>query len=511
MNISELLARNARKYPHKDVIIEGNVSLSYADVDRTVNRLASSLKRLGIRQGDKVVIYMPNTKEFVYAYFAVLRLGALVVPTNARLVAEEMRYIIQHSEAKAVIAHDWIYKELQALVGELDVVWIKTGEEQDGWLSLAALIAEGASDEIRCSLNEDDEAAILYTSGTTGRPKGVLFTYRNILTVATMMALETKMSKESRLLHMMPLSHSAPLHLFFIGGMYVGATHVLSPSFSPEALLTLVEQQQITHFFGAPVAYLLTAKHPHIHHHDLSSVQYWTYGGAPLSKNEVLFIKEQFRTNRLMCLYGLTESGPNGIYLAPHEHETKAGSVGKDAALHCEVRIVDENGNDVPPGEIGEVILSGEGTMKGYYKNKEKTAETLKNGWVYTGDLARRDEDGYIWIIDRKKDLIISGGVNVYPKEVEDVLKTHPYIVDVAVVGVPHPEWGETVKAFIVPSQPIEDLAEECKRFLKGKIAEYKIPRLYEEISELPRNATGKVLKQVLKTRGIANENIARS
>jgi acyl-CoA synthetase (AMP-forming)/AMP-acid ligase II len=296
--------------------------------------------------------------------------------------------------------------------------------------------------------------------------------------------------------------------LFFVGGTYVGATHVLAPTFSPEALLQLVEQHEITHFFGAPVAYLLAAKHPRLHEYDLSSVRYWTYGGAPLSRNEVLFIASKFRTDRLMCLYGLTEAGPNGTYLSPEEHDAKAGSVGKYAALHCEVKIVDDHGKEVPTGEIGEIVLRGESVMKGYYKDEEKTKETIKNGWLYTGDLARRDEDGYIWVVDRKKDMIISGGVNIYPKEIEDVLRTHPAIADVAVVGVPHPEWGETVKAFVVVSQPLENLADECKRFLEGKIADYKIPRLYEQIDELPRNATGKVLKQVL--RGKHDETAAR-
>jgi acyl-CoA synthetase (AMP-forming)/AMP-acid ligase II len=508
MNISELLARNARKFPDKTAIIDGDIELSYVEVDRMVNRLASSLSRLGICQGDKVILYMPNTKEFVFAYFAVLRLGAIVVPVNARLTAAEVKYIIDHSEAKAVIAHDWIYQELASLVGHDDAIWIKTGEAKDGWTSLSELIAAGETETIVCPLKEDDEATILYTSGTTGKPKGVLFTYRNIFAVATMMVIETKMDRHSRILHMMPLSHSAPLHLFFVGGTYVGATHVLAPTFSSEALLQLVEQHEITHFFGAPIAYLLAAKHPSLHEYDLSSVRYWTYGGAPLSRNEVLFIASKFRTDRLMCLYGLTEAGPNGTYLSPEEHAAKAGSVGKYAALHCEVKIVDDHGKEVPTGEIGEIVLRGESVMKGYYKDEEKTKETIKNGWLYTGDLARRDEDGYIWVVDRKKDMIISGGVNIYPKEIEDVLRTHPAIADVAVVGVPHPEWGETAKAFVVVSQPLENLVDECKRFLEEKIADYKIPRLYEQIDELPRNATGKVLKQVL--RGKHDETAAR-
>lgn len=200
-----------------------------------------------------------------------------------------------------------------------------------------------------------------------------------------------------------------------------------------------------------------------------------------------------------MCIYGLTEAGPNGTYLSPEDHAHKAGSVGKRAALNCEIRIVDENGKDVKPGEIGEILLRGEGNMVGYYKNEEATKETLKDGWIYTGDMAKFDEDGYIWIVDRKKDMIISGGVNIYPAEIENILKTHPDIVDVAIIGVPHPEWGETVKAFIVAKKPIQNLDIVCKEFLKDKVAGFKIPRLYEQIDELPRNATGKILKQPLR------------
>jgi len=511
MNISELLARNARKFPKKRAIIEGSTVLSFSELDKLVNQLASSLKRHGIRKGDRVVLYMPNTQEFVISYFAVLRLEAIVVPVNARLTASEVQYIIKHCEAKAVIAHQWIFKELQSLVPTINLLWIKTGDEQDRWLSFDRLITEGDPKPIPCTLKEDDDATILYTSGTTGRPKGVLFTYRNILTVSIMMALETKMDKNSRILHLMPLSHSAPLHLFFIAGMYVGATHVLSPTFSPETLLELTSKHQITHFFGAPVAYLLTAKDPQTSQYDLSSVKYWVYGGAPLSKNEVMFIQKMLKSDRFMCVYGLTEAGPNGTYLSFEEHQNKAGSIGKEAALGCEIKIVDEKGREVPAGEVGEIILSGEGTMKGYYKDDVKTAETLKNGWLYTGDLARRDEEGFIWIVDRKKDMIISGGVNIYPKEFEDVLKEHPQISEVAVVGIPHPEWGETAKAFVVTSQSIHNLEEECKRFLKGKLADYKIPRVYEKLSELPRNATGKILKEVLKKRGTLDETVTGS
>ncbi|MBO8155819.1 MAG: long-chain-fatty-acid--CoA ligase [Bacillaceae bacterium] len=500
MNISELLARNARKFPNKEGFVSGKERFTYKDVDQKVNQLANALNEKGITQGDKVILFSPNTMDFVYSYFAVQRLGAIIVPINAKLTTEEIRYILEHSEAKALIGHELLWAQVIPLVEEYPILWITTGKpSHPGVEILNDVIESGSNAPIESALKEDDLSTMLYTSGTTGRPKGVLLSQRSALTVATMMCIETGMNDDSRILHMMPLSHSAPLHLFFVAGTYVGATHVLAPTFTPDLLLQLVSTEKITHFFGAPVAYLLTAKHPEIEQYDLSSVKRWIYGGAPLSKMEVQFVQEKFQTDQLMCVYGLTEAGPNGTFLSPEDHQTKAGSIGKRAALNCEVRIVNAEGEDVEPGEIGEIILRGEGNMAGYYKDDEKTKEAIKEGWLYTGDMAKFDEDGYIWVVDRKKDMIISGGVNIYPKEIEDTLKTHPAIEDVAVIGTPHPDWGETVKAFVVASEPMENLEQTCKDFLKGKLAKFKIPRVYEQIDELPRNATGKILKHQLR------------
>lgn len=501
MNVSELLARNARKYPLQEAVIDGAVRLTYQQLDQTVTCLAHQLLSLGVEKGDKVVLYSLNCKEFLYVYFAVLRVGGVIVPINARLTANEIDYILDHSDAKLMVAHEALFEAVKELPTRHQMTWVKTGEAVDTWLSLDQLIRDGNTTPIECELTEDDEATILYTSGTTGKPKGVLFTYRSLLTVATMICIEMKVESASRFLHMMPLSHSAPLHLFLLAGTYVGATHVVCPTFTPDLLLQLASRERITHFFGAPIAYLLTANHPEIDQYDLSSIQYWLYGGAPLGQQEVKFVKMKFKTSNLMCLYGLTEAGPNGTLLQPEEHDQKPGSVGKRAALNCELRIVDDQGQDVGTDEIGEILLAGEGTMKEYYKNPEETEKTLKDGWLYTGDMARRDEDGYIWIVDRKKDMIISGGQNIYPKEIEDTLRQHPAIVEVAVVGVPHPEWGETVKAVLVLREQAEEaaIAEECKRFLSDKLAAYKIPRFYQIMKELPRNATGKILKTQLR------------
>ncbi|WP_339162941.1 long-chain-fatty-acid--CoA ligase [Siminovitchia sp. FSL W7-1587] len=499
MNIPNLLAVMSGKYPNHEGIVTPEERITYSEWNRQVNQLAHSLRNIGVKPGDKVILHLPNVKEFLYAYFAVQRIGAITVPVHPKLVRREIDYILGHCEASVFITHHMLFEQVSGLPEETGLLCIKTGETVGGWLSLDSLIAEGSPDDIECGLSEDDEASILYTSGTTGEPKGVLFTYRNILTVAVTISVEMCLKPESRILHMMPLSHSAPLHLFLMAGTYVGATHVLVPSFTPELLLETVQREQTTHFFGAPIAYLASSRHPEIYKYDLSSMQYWVYGGAPLSEKEIARVQAQFGTENFTCVYGLTEAGPNGTILGLDDHKRKSGSIGKRAALHCEIRLVDDQGKDVQRGEVGEIILRGAGTMKGYYEDEGKTREVVKDGWLYTGDMAKQDDDGFYWVIDRKKDIIISGGVNIYPQEIEKILIIHPKVADVAVVGVPNPDWGETVKAFIVAKEPFADLAAECTEFLQGKIADYKIPKRYELLEALPRNATGKLLKKQLR------------
>ena len=412
------------------------------------------------------------------------------------MTLSEVEYILDNSEAKVFIAHELLFDSIKELTS--DLVLIKTGEATNNWISFDSVLDEDDS-TIECDLPDSSESTILYTSGTTGKPKGVLFSYKNILTVAQMICVEMEIKPESRLLIMMPLSHSAPLHLFFMAGIVVGATSVFVPTFTPDLLIDTVEQEKTTHFFGAPVAYLLTANHPKMKNADLSSMKWWIYGGAPLSKPEVEFVQKAFKTDNLVCVYGLTEAGPNGTLLSGSEHLSKAGSIGKRAALHAEVKIVNAEGEEVQPDEVGEILLRGEGNMLGYYNNEEATKEAFIGDWLKTGDLATVDEEGFMWIVDRKKDLIISGGVNIYPKEIEDVLVTHPAISEVAVVGVPHREWGETVKAYFAASEQLDP--DEVKHFAIDKLAQFKVPRLYEQVDALPRNSSGKILKQPLRKR----------
>lgn len=496
MNSSNLLETNARKYPNAEAVVCMGERLTYRELDTLVNQFSHALRSEGIRQGSKVALFLPNVKEFVIAYFATQRLGAVVVPINVKLTVEELRYILEHADAEALIVHDMVFEAVKELEAP-SLVLIKTGAATASWKSFEELISNQSTEPISCKMTEDDHSTILYTSGTTGQPKGVLFSYRNILTVASMIAMEMEVKPESRILLMMPLSHSAPLHLFMMSGMMVGSTLVLAPTFTPELLLSTVEREKTTHFFGAPVAYLLTATDPRIQETDLSSMKWWVYGGAPLSTPEIKKMQAAFRTKNFICVYGLTEAGPSGSLLFADEHEKKAGSIGKRAPHFAELRIVNDEGEDVPSGEVGEIIIKGEGNMLGYYKNEEATKASFFGEWLKSGDLAKRDEDGYVWIVDRKKDLIISGGVNVYPKEVEEVMLQFPGIHEVAVIGVPHETWGETVKAVYAASVQINE--DELQEFIGKHIAKYKVPRIYEQVEALPRNASGKILKQTLR------------
>lgn len=495
MNISTLIAHNAFKYPMKEAVVDPYKRYSYKQLNDKVNRFASQLVAQGFSKGSKIIIFMPNVVDFAVVYFAIQRIGAIVVPVNAKFTQPEIEFIIDHAGADALIAHELLFEQVKGLSSRTTL--IKTGAAVEGWLSLEQMIDAGDDMSITCDLKEDDESTILYTSGTTGDPKGVLFSNRNILTVATMIAVEMEVKPESRILLMMPLSHSAPLHLFFIAGCFVGATNVLVPTFTPDLLIDIVEREKTTHFFGAPVAYLLTAKHPQIGMRDLSSMKWWVYGGAPLSADEVTMIQQAFKTNRLTCVYGLTEAGPSGSLLFAEEHGEKTGSIGKRSPLHTELRIIREDGEDVAIGEVGEIILRGEGNMIGYYNNPQATEEVFFGDWVRSGDLARFDDDGYIWIVDRKKDVIISGGVTIYPKEVEDALLLYPSLQEVAIIGLPHPEWGETIVAYFAATERIA--IEQLKEFLAQRLAAYKIPKIFEQMEALPRNASGKILKRQLK------------
>lgn len=491
-NIVAALERNALKFKDRLALRypAGNITLTWGELYQRTGSLAQYLREQGISKGDSVALLIPNRPSFVIALFAIFRLGARAVPINVRLTPTEINYILDNSDAVALLC-DQELKEtgLQAAEG-LKLRLVETVDKLEG---LAGSYQGTGSDY---SINSGDTAEILYTSGTTGKPKGVVLSHSALTAVATMFAYEMEIRPSSRMLILMPLTHSAPLNLCLLGAVYAGAAVVLG-DFTPQNLLGLAAQEKTTHFFGAPVAFLLAAQLPDLANYDLSSMKYWIYGGAPMSKEAVLKI-QQILPGQLVGVYGLTEAGPNGVALYHHEHEHKAGSLGRYGTFNAALKVVDDQGREVAPGEAGEIIIKSASVMDGYYKNQEATAEALKGGWLYTGDIAMIDEEGYLWILDRKKDMIISGGVNIYPKEIEDVLTLHPGIADAAVIGVPHPEWGETVKAVLVAKGEAPS-PEEVQAFCSKHLAKFKIPKIIEFVEMIPRNASGKILKHILR------------
>lgn len=491
-NIVAALERNALKFKDRLAVRypAGNVTLTWGELYQRSSSLAQYFREKGINKGDSVALLIPNRPSFVIALFAIFQAGARAVPINVRLTPGEINYILDNSDAVALLCAEELKDTgLKAAEG-LNLRLVDTVENLETMAGSYQTIGSGDS------INSGDTAEILYTSGTTGKPKGVVLSHGAVHAVATMFAYEMEIRPASRMLILMPLTHSAPLNLCLLGAVYAGAAVVLG-DFTPQNLLGLAAQEKTTHFFGAPVAFLLAAQLPDLANYDLSSMKYWIYGGAPMSREAVLKIK-QILPGQLVGVYGLTEAGPNGVALYHHEHEQKAGSLGRCGTVNSALKVVDEQGREVAPGEAGEIVIKSASNMDGYYKNPEATAEAIKDGWLYTGDIARIDEEGYLWILDRKKDMIISGGVNIYPKEIEDVLTMHPGIADAAVIGVPHPEWGETVKAVLVAKGEAPS-PEEVQAFCSQHLAKFKIPKIVEFVEMIPRNASGKILKHVLR------------
>ena len=490
ITVHGVLERNARKYPKKEAFITSSNRLTYADMNKNCNRLARFLQAQGINQGDRVAIMSRNNEHFFYAFFSLMKMGAVPMPTNIRLTPNELVAILKESNAAGIFYEDELQEKVLVANDLLQLRHIVSIQ------NAAQLASDYPEDNLDLPIDSREVCEILFTSGTTGTPKGAVFNHERILAVATAVSINFSLSNEDVMLTLMPLSHSAPINTFFMSGLYCGASHVIG-DFTPKTFLKLIQQEKTTFSFAAPVAYLLSSQDPDIDQYDFSSMRVFAYGGGPLALASYKRVKEAFKNENFYQVYGLTEAGPNGILLHPQEHLTKAGSIGKYPTVNMELKIVHPDGSETRPNEYGEILLTGDSLMLEYDGKPEETAAAIKDGWLYTGDIAYKDEDGYVYIVDRKKDIIISGGVNIYPREIEEVLARHEAVSESCVVGVPHPEWGETVKAVIVPKGTVTE--EELRAFAGAYLADYKCPRLYSFVEELPRNASGKILKQQVK------------
>ncbi|KJR47953.1 Long-chain-fatty-acid--CoA ligase [Desulfosporosinus sp. I2] len=495
-----VIERNARSFPEQTALRypPEDLTLTWKALHSEALWLASFIQSHEVG-AEKIALLSPNRPEFVLGFLATMVVKGVTIPINVRLTSREISDILT-SAGICVLLYEESMNSIAMEMKQLgfNIINISSALHNRKKDDLVFQSEVAATNELYSSDSEGSELAeVLYTSGTTGQPKGVMLSHQAILAAAKIMAYEAGIYAGDNCLILMPLTHSAPLNLFLWGAFWSGASITLG-DFTPQTLLDYAANEKTTHFFGAPVVYQLISRIPNLQDWDLSSMKVWVYGGASVGADQIVHWQTKL-TGKWMGVYGLTEAGPNGSALRPQEHGTKTGSIGRRGTTNTEIRIVREDGTDTTPDEAGEIIIRSESLMSGYLNNPSATAEVLRSGWLYTGDIARRDKDGYIWVMDRKKDMIITGGVNVYPKEIEDVLSTHPNILDLAVIGIPHSDWGETILVKLV-TRPGENLTlTDIRDFCRDKLADYKIPRSISIVDILPRNASGKVLKHVLR------------
>ena len=478
--------------------------VTYREYDCRVNRLANALLALGCRKGEKVATLSLNTIPLCESYFAVWKIGAVLVPLNPRLRGPELTDMMDHSDA-AFLIYDETFKEvvesIRPRLPKVKVYVMSGRETPPDTLSFERLKETHHDREPKVEVTEDDDFAIVYTAGTTGEPKGVVLTHRNyiwgILNQLTTYPHTGETHDKSLLVF--PIAHTGGL-IGFTTHITRGATCVLMKAADLRSILHAIEKEQITTLGMVPALFNALSQAPFLEEYDRSSVRLVGSGGAILPEDTKKKIPVIFPKASIFDTFGMTEcSGPISI-LRPEDVFRKVACVGKPFPHH-EVRIVDDSRDDVPPGQVGEIIVYGPTVMKEYYKDPETTRMAIVDGWLYTGDLGRVDEEGYIYIVDRKKDIIISGGYNIYPKEIEEVLYSHPKVAEAAVIGVPDDRWGEAVKAVVVCKPGLLAAEEEIIDFCKGKLASYKKPTSVDFVESLPKNSVGKVLKRELRER----------
>jgi len=491
MNLARLGEENVRTFgEYVSLAFEGR-EWTNVDQQRAAARAAHGLRALGVGPGDRVVVMLPNCPEVLQAYAAILKLGAVIVPVVFLLSGEEVRHILADSGAKAAITSPELADKLEDWAGTRIVVGGGTGI---AWDDLGA----GHSDALATVERADgDLAVILYTSGTTGRPKGVALSHGNLASNARAAASLYELDRNAWALAVLPLSHSYGLTTMNAGNI-LGTKGVLLRWFNPELVLDTIQRYRVQSMAGVPTMYVYLLNYPEADDFDTSTVRVWGSGAAPLPLEIVAPFEKKFG-GRLMEGYGLTEASP--VVSAHRLSGTrKLGSVGQPLP-GVEVKIFDDADRELAVDEVGEIVVRGPNVMLGYYGLPDETAQTLRNGWLHTGDVGRIDPDGFLWIVERKKDLIIRGGFNIYPREVEEVLYAHPTIAEAAVVGVKDPLMGEDVLAFVVLKPGAAASPESVIAFCQARLAKYKCPKEVRFLTTLPKNPVGKILRKELRAR----------
>ena len=509
LTLSDAVAAHGRLKPAKVGARDSSRSLTYRAWDERATRLAAGLLACGLAKGDRVGQLASNCIEWLELYVALARAGLVAVPVNFRLTGPEIAYVLGHAEVGALVAGIEFCETADAIRGELPVPagrYIALGAAAPvGWVGYEELIASGDPSWKFEHVGQEDVCALMYTSGTTGRPKGAIRSHGGSSLIAFATALEMGFTRDDTGLLVMPLCHANSLY-FATTFIHLGATCIVDDrrSFDPEALLATLSREKVTFTSLVPTHYIMLLALPEEvkRAYDVDSVGKLLVSSAPVRRDTKLAILEFFRKGELYELYGSTEHGWVTL-LRPHEQIERLGSVGREWAGSGAIRILDAQGGEVADGEVGELYSRTAYVFDGYWKNPDKTAEAFRGDWCSVGDMARRDADGYIWLVDRKNNMIISGGENVYPSEVESVLGSHQAVKDVAVIGVPHEKWGEAVQAIVVLHDGASASAQELRAWSKERLAGFKCPSsvLFIADSDMPRTATGKILHRVLRQR----------
>ncbi|QTA90713.1 class I adenylate-forming enzyme family protein [Desulfonema magnum] len=510
MNLGQTLKVNAKKFPNTVALKDREKSFTYPEVNKRVNKLAHSLLSLGLKKGDKVAVLMENSIEIVEIYLATAKTGIVIVPINFRLVGAEIEFIVNDSDAKAFIVHDMFADTVDPVKPNLTNVgsdkYVVVGEKKEGYKPYEDFIADASETEPEAVVEPKDTWILIYTSGTTGRPKGVVRSHESHIAFYFINAIDFGFRPDHTCMNVMPLCHINSTYFTFIF-LYIGGSVYIHPaqSFRADEILEIIEREKINFISLIPTHYnLILNVSEEAKKRDVSSIKKLLCSSAPVRKSMKLAIMEFFPGVELYEGYGSTEAGIVTV-LKPEDQLRKLGSIGCESLGTDFVKILDEEGNEVPAGEVGELYSRGPMLFDEYYKMPEKTASSFVGEWFSAGDMARQDEEGFYQIVDRKDNMIITGGENVHPSEIEEIIGSYPDVFDVAVIGLPDEKWGERVAAVVIPKEEAEGQLDEqtIKERCKDKMAGYKRPKdvMLIKPDEMPRTPTGKILHRILRER----------
>lgn len=492
---------NARRYPNKKALIMGDDHLTFKQLNDKSNQLARGLIHLGVSIGDRVAILAENCLEFAVINYAVAKCGAVLVPINFRYKKTELVYAVNDSEPILMFCGPQFQELIEEARNDFEIplrLAAISGKNIDSGLTLAGLMNGQPSDEPGIGVDPNSPAVIMYTSGTTGFPKGVLFSHQSYFRIYTGLVIEGDMTSNEMAMVGMPLFHNGGLNGQLQPSLMMGNTCViLGKGFDPDTVLGAVKHYRITMVLWVPTQLAMLVNHPDKGRYDVSTLKKIWYGSSPISP-KILAASQEFFDAGFYQWYGQTETGMLTV-LKPDDHLTRSHCTGREM-FHTEMRFVDKDGNDVSEGEVGEIIsIQDPLGMIGYHKKEKATRETIRNGWIYTGDLAKVEGDGFFTIVGRSRDMIISGAENIYPKEIEDVISGHNQVREVAVIGIPDPIWGESVCAVVVPQANHQLTEEGVIEYCAQRVSGYKKPKKIVICEALPKNAAGKVMKHVLR------------